>query len=688
MSWIPFPFLRYALFLSLGILSYPLLSPYLTFYPAFAVFLLAVVAYIVVVARTKPAQRERLRLPMGMASLFILWLLGFLVTYQRTASNHPDNLTRFPEIQAYLGRVDGEVYFKGKTWRTDLRIERVRTPEGWRPASGTVRLYIKKSQTGRKPMRYKASLLVREAPQRVRPPTNPHAFDYRKYLANKNIYHTHYLPPTHYHVLDSGQQSEWDPQVWGIRIRAYGRNLIETYLNENASRAIASALLLGIKDNIDDELRAAYAGAGAMHILAVSGLHVGIVFTLLSRLFKLAGRSERSRITVFTSLLVLWGYALVTGFSASVVRAVLMFSFINVGKLFRRHNITYNSIGTSAFLLLMYRPQFLYEVGFQLSYLAVLGIVFLYPRWSRLWEPKYWLVRRGWELVVVSVAAQLATAPLAVYYFHQFPNFFLLANLIVLPAVAVILNIGMAFLALGHFPLVGKWLGLVFERALNLMNATIRWIEGLPYAVSDSLFLTGSETFLIYLFILIALGFWFGRQRWLGGWGLAVILLGCILHTVRVEKIRNEEELVVYDLPVTALSFREGQHMHYWLDTSNYELDAGTRKYALQGYRLRAYADTTTLEVPHEKLPFGQLWVWQQKRILRLTKPVKQLPFHTVDVLILSNNAARTPEQLPDELTWKTLVLDKTNYRTTIRAFETDSLSSHNIRKQGAFLME
>ncbi|MGF1532295.1 MAG: ComEC/Rec2 family competence protein [Bernardetiaceae bacterium] len=633
MHWIPFPFLRYALLLMLGIGLYRWFNPLMSsiLYAVMATLFLLSLFYFV-----KWKKRA-----IQLLALLLLVILGSW----RAAFDDPRqdslHLLTTSDIEAYTGRVVTEVYHKGKTWRADLSVFRVKDSTGWRPASGRVRLYIA-GDTGAAPLAYGQKIIVGAAPELVRPPSNPYSFDYAAYLANQHIFHTHYLPLGSYRSLGPPVVHPLDPLAWGFSIRSYGREQLERYIEDVRSRAIASALLLGIKDQIDNDLRAAYAGAGAMHILAVSGLHVGIVFALLSWVLVRLGAADGLRIAVVVA--VLWGYALVTGFSPSVVRAVLMFSLMSVAGLFGRHRLTYNSIGLSAFVLLWYDPNLLFSVSFQLSYLAVLGIVFLYPRWVRAWSPSRLWVRRAWELVVVSMAAQLATFPLAMYYFHQFPSYFLLSNLLILPAIAGILQLGIAFLVFAPIPYLGSALAWLFEWSLRWMNSVILWIEALPGAVLEGLYVSGMEVLLLYLILLAGLGFWYARRRVVGYLAVAFVLVACVWHIGQVEARYGERVLTVYDMPVANLSLRRGPWVYFWVADSSH---SGI-PYAVAGDQLRAYSRPLT-NYPVKDFAWGKLWMWEGKKIVYLrdsrVEAATLAQIGSVDVLLL--DPGLRPERVP-----------------------------------------
>ncbi len=681
MHWILFPFIRYALVLIAGIVLYRTLAEQLPVAVVWATFTALGICYLGIFFYRRAHKSTTYQGLLSRLGLAVFLPFGYLLALQHEARVDKLNISNVEGITAYCGQVASEVYFKGKTWRADLRVNRVQTEAGWQPAKGTVRLFLQADTSYNKPTHYRDEVLIVSPPQLVKGPSNPESFDYRAYLANKNIFHTHYLTTQKYRVVRKGKPSLFDPLHWGITIRSHGKRLLRDHFTDEKSLAIASALLLGVKDWIDEDLRDAYAGAGAMHILAVSGLHVGIVYTFLSYLFQLFRLKKRRILTTTIAVLILWLYALITGFSPSVVRAVLMFSFIEVAKLFRRQNITYNSIGASAFLLLLYNPNYVFEVGFQLSYLAVIGIVFLYPRWSSLWEPDSWILRRAWELSVVSVAAQLATFPLAIYYFHQFPNYFLLTNLIVLPAVAIILQAGLAFLLVGWIPYVSVFFGKLFQGSLWLMNQTVFSIENLPAAVSDELVLSSLETVLIYLSICCALGFWYTQRRVIGWAGLVLLLFTGGWHIYTIETKSQETEVVVYDLKAPNLYWRDGAAAYFWLDTTSTSLTQKDLDFSVTTHQMGNFT-STSLPVIHQKLPYGNLWIGNGKKILQLKKPVAQLPSLDLEVLILSQNAYRSPQSLPKNVKWKHLVLDKTNYRKTQRAFP----EAHQIGEKGAFV--
>ncbi|RZK15490.1 MAG: ComEC/Rec2 family competence protein, partial [Hymenobacter sp.] len=350
--------------------------------------------------------------------------------------------------------------------------------------------------------------------------------------------------------------------------------------------------VLGFRDDIDAATKQAYANTGTTHIMAVSGLQVGLLFAglqwLLVRL-PLGGSTRRRRLlTVGLGLSFIWSYAFLTGLSASVLRAAVMFSLISLGQAFERQSSIFNTLSAAAFLLLLYNPYLLCDVGFQLSFLAVLSIVYLQPhivRWfdarnfvldrqrswhsagvRRLWRWGAWLTNFAWEITALSIAAQVATFPLGLYYFHQFPFNFLLSNLIAVPisSMAVYVGIGVLFakgiaalLGLCLPAAAGPWLdwlprivGYVFQGFIWCFNEYIFLIGRLfPGAVVGGVHLNQTQTLLIFLLIVVVCAFFATRRlAWVG---TALALLACYAgsRVAEVAEVAPLREFVVYSIP-------------------------------------------------------------------------------------------------------------------------------------------
>jgi competence protein ComEC len=343
--------------------------------------------------------------------------------------------------------------------------------------------------------------------------------------------------------------SEPSVKGWFLSIRSkFIEKLKEAKLSGN-ELAVASALILGYRSDLDKELMTAYAGAGATHVLAVSGLHVGIVYVILNFLLKFLNRYRYGRIIrTIILVLLLFSYAALTGLSASVFRAATMFSFVAIGSAFNRNTNIFNTLAASAFCLILYEPMIIMQVGFQLSYTAVIGIVLIQPRLFKLYTFKNQLLDWAWSITCVSVAAQIATFPLGLLYFHQFPNLFLISNLLVIPAAAAILYLGFSLFIFSFWNPALLYFGFLLKTLISSLNQVVVWIEKVPYAVLSGIDISTLESLIIYLIIAGILVFIIQEKRKGLYAGLSLACAFMILQIGEVYTQRNQRFITLYNV--------------------------------------------------------------------------------------------------------------------------------------------
>ncbi|MEZ4855670.1 MAG: ComEC/Rec2 family competence protein [Gelidibacter sp.] len=305
-------------------------------------------------------------------------------------------------------------------------------------------------------------------------PLNPNQFDYKNYLEKQHIYHQIF---TEYRFLLYAKSST--KTIFGIAadLRKTINNKLKTYHFKPDELALINALLLGQRQDISADIYNSYTKAGAIHILAVSGLHVGIILLLLNFVFKPIEYLKHGKtIKIILVLLCLWCFAIIAGLSASVTRAVTMFSIVAIGMNLKRPTNIYNTLAISMFLLLLLKPMFLFDVGFQMSYLAVIAIVTIQPMLVKLWTPKWKLQTLFWDVFTVTLAAQFGIIPISLYYFHQFPGLFFVSNLVIIPVLGVILGLGIIIIVLALTHLLPQWLADIYGFIISIMNDFVRWI--------------------------------------------------------------------------------------------------------------------------------------------------------------------------------------------------------------------
>ena len=394
--------------------------------------------------------------------------------------------------------------------------------------------------------------------QDIKTPANPGEFDYKRYLAFRHIHQQAYLQSGKWKLINKNQGNVI--QLYANKLRNILLQIYNDYGIKDKEFSVVSALTLGYKEKLDEEIKTAYSSSGAMHILAVSGLHVGIVYLVLNYLlFFLVKFRSGKFIKAIIIILLLWSYAFITGLSPSVMRATIMFCFIIVGTSLRRPTNIYNTLAASAFLLLLINPYIIMEVGFQLSYLAVISIVYFQPRIYSLFEFNNWFIDKIWALFTVSFAAQLGTFPVGLFYFHQFPNYFLITNMIVIPYATIIIYLAILLMSFSFVYNIASIIALVLNYTLKGLNYSVSFIEQMPYSTTSDVSINLPETFIIYLLIIcFAMFFTYKRVRYLY-WTLACIITILSMNIEQVYTTAQQRKFIVYNIKgVSAYNFIDG----------------------------------------------------------------------------------------------------------------------------------
>lgn len=429
--------------------------------------------------------------------------------------NKPYHFSKHINSDSYLLARLSEVPEEGeKNLKCVLDIKGVINGDSLIKYKGKLLAYF---QTGDKANQlfYNDLIIIKAKISDIPPRLNPAQFDYQKFLSYKRIYHQVFLKDTNW--IKSEHQAKFAPLTGIMKLRMSIISELKKSIKNKDDMAIAAALLVGYKTELSDEVRLSFVSTGAMHVLAVSGLHVGIIFMVFSLLTKFLKRLKYGKlIFVLINLFLLWTYAILTGFSPSVLRATTMFSFVLIGLNVGRIPNIYSSLYTSLFILLLFNPLMISQVGFQLSYAAVIGIVALQPRIYQLINiKKIWLLDKIWSLTAVSLAAQLITFPLGLFYFTQFPVYFLISNLVVIPAATLIMYAGFAFLI--TIPIGIDFIINVFSFILNLLlhilHKSVTIIQNWPNGIIDEVYISLIMTVFLYLFTAILIVFLIQRQR-------------------------------------------------------------------------------------------------------------------------------------------------------------------------------
>ena len=482
----PFPFVRILLFWMLGIL----LSG-LDYWP-----LLGCLGCII------PGRVGR---SIGISSLIVVFAMAW--------SNHLKPVTSVLPFDGFVFQVEGTVEEKPKSWSVLARCKGFRdSMQTWSPNAGLVRLYLAKQLHKPKPGdMYVVRQLVKPFPL----PLFPFEKDWGAYFTQKGIGGTAFVSFDRIRLLRKGAVE----LTFFDRAQGHFVELLERAFDPGRDRDVAEAMLLGVKTKIDFETLSAYSALGAIHILSVSGLHVGLLYMGLSLLLGFLLKRRPAGPYVFFGLMMalLWCYAGISGFSLPVLRSAWMFSVILFAKTFLRRQESLNTLAFSAFVLLFLHPASLFDAGFQLSYLAVWGLIAFQKRWASIFQFSGWFrwpLTQIWELTCVALAAQVFTWPLIVYYFHQLPHplsFFLLNPFLILFS-SIALFLGFLLLAIGYF-LPDE----AFQPLAYLLKTSFQLLHGLMFSWVERVtsvmpFLRISLLEMCSYFVTIALLVWAPRS--------------------------------------------------------------------------------------------------------------------------------------------------------------------------------
>ncbi|NNC83656.1 MAG: ComEC family competence protein [Flavobacteriales bacterium] len=620
----------------------------------------------------------------------VLLGLGMMLVDLNTSIDRPDHFSMYEDSELLSGRVIDSPQEKKKSTKAVLHIEHALVNNTWVPVEGDLLVYLEKSEQSQS-LEIGDEISFVTAFREVEGPANPGQFNYKRFLSFKDIYHQQYLRSEDW--IMSGKN--WSLRRSSERIRSFFIERLRHIEMDRSEMAIASALLLGKKDDLDPELIQSYASAGAMHVLAVSGLHVGIIFFILRFLFKWMDRWKRGvLIKSMILILCLWTYAFITGLSPSVVRAATMFSAVTLGTGLNRKSDIYNTVASSAFVLLVVNPFYIMEVGFQLSYLAVVGIIYLHPKiYGLLYFPQ-WLPDKIWEISCVSIAAQLATFPLGLMYFHQFPSYFLLSNLLVIPAAFLILYLGIIYLVLGWIPVVGIWLGKLLSGTIWVLNQGVSWIEGIPYSLIKGIDIDIVMCWVIYAVVMamiIALNY--RKKQW---FFFALIGMTGILGWQIYESMsfKRHPHLVVYDVRgESVINFLHSSENLIYSD-STWQTDKSKQQFHLRNCwnmhgapepQFFRYGEHPEIEWVNEKTLIYQdcSLVLFDSRWNQETDSVK-VP---VDYLVVSYHRGITLEPILETIDPDLIILDGTIRGRTIERLrgEVGEHALHVINEDGYF---
>lgn len=581
----------------------------------------------------------------GIFILVFFVFVGMIATWQQNIYNASNWYGKFYNDDALIVTLQEPLAEKANSYKATARVEYINKNRSWVATTGNVLLYFKKDSV--KPaLQYGSQIIFTKTLQSIKNSGNPAAFNYNRYCLFQNITAQVFLSANDYKILQTKKENIFQKLLFGIR--DWALHIMRQNIHSSKELGIAEALLIGYRNDLDKDLLQAYSNTGVVHIIAISGLHIGVIYGALIFFFSLFKSSKLKRIIepVFI-LLIIWMFTLVAGAAPSVSRAAVMFTFIVAGKFLGKNGNMYNTLAASAFTLLVFNPFYLWDVGFQLSYSAVFSIVLFYKSIKGLLYFKNKLIRYVWNLCAISLSAQIFTLPIVVYHFHQLPLLFLFSNLLAVPLSGLILMEELCLFCFSWWKAAASFIGWLTELCIRWMNNFIEHIDKISFSVWDGLQISIVQ--LIILFIVIScLSFWIFNKnnKWLLA-SLSFIIVFFILRDIDFIHHQNQQKVIVYNVPKQkAVDIIAGNSSRFAGD-STVIIDPFLRNFNLKPSRVkdRIYSNKNLV------LPAVENFILDinASKILLLGKTFisknykRKIP---VDILILSKNTNQSPAEI------------------------------------------
>jgi competence protein ComEC len=511
------------------------------------------------------------------------------------------------------------------------------------------------------------------------PPLNPHQFSYKNYLKKKHIYHQLFVVNTS--LLKTEHKSN---TIFGLAsaLRIHINSKLKQFNFKTDELAIINALLLGQRQDISKEIYNSYTKAGAIHILAVSGLHVGIILLILNFVFKPIEYVKHGKIyKTFILVLILLSFAIIAGLSASVVRAVSMFTIVAIAMNLNRPTNVFNTLAISMFFLLLFKPTFLFDVGFQLSYLAVFAIVIFRPMLYNLWHPKHFLFKFLWGIFTVTLAAQFGIIPISLFYFHQFPGLFFISNLVIIPFLGAILGFGIIIIGLALLNILPELLASTYGNIIGLMNTFVNWISNQESFLFKDISFNIEHVLISYLLLILIINFIKQKTYRSVIYLLIAILFSQCYFIYDAYKSNSKAFVIFHKSRYSIIGFKNKNqlNLHHNLNDSVLKYDKVITNYKVGEHITKTKRDT-----------IQPVYIANSKKVLVIDIGIYNVKTFTPDIILLRNSPKINLKRLIDSLRPKLIISDGSNYKSYqerwAQTCKAQKIPFHQTSKKGAFI--
>jgi len=616
----------------------------------------------------------------GLLAGAMLLLTGMVAVECNREINSAEHFSK--QKPAYLiGRITTEPKLNAGILRFVTRIEQGGDTGKLQLMKGNLMVSVKVDTARQMNLSYGDRLIIPANFNPVEGPLNPAEFNYKAFLAHQNIYQQAFLIQYQVKVLE---HDAGNPVVaYALKLRLNLVNKLRSAIRDTDVVAVASTIILGYRADLRKEVQEAYAKTGTMHLLSVAGMHVGLIYLMITFLLSFLPHGKRSKlIKIVVSIGLIWFYALITGFSAPVCRAVVMLTMVIIGFSFNRHINRLNVLAVSAFLLLLYNPFYICDAGFQLSYMAVFGIIIIQPyiyKWAYF---KNHIAREVWLVVSVSLAAQIILFPIGALYFHDFPVYFLASNVFIILPSMIVMYAGIVFLALPHIPILSGSLAWLLEKTISIMTKTLSIMEHAPFGSISKIWINGFEFVLAYAITIGILCFLIQRNKQWLKFSLVAILLVSISFSLKAYRSMNTSSITFFSLRKnTGILFRNGGDGLLLTDLSEKEK---AYQYSVQpdldSCRISNLKylgkDTSTVNFSKQ----GHLIRFKDQTILLLDQSFEGKTFSdrlNIDYLYITGDPHINLPFLKQNFNFKQLIADGTNSTRLLKQLEQEARLSN-----------
>ena len=634
---------------------------------------------------------------MGLFISCMFFLSGCFITWLGTGTN---NALHFGNINSkiYIARVEEPPVFKEKTIKLITSVHYAKEGTQLFKTKGKLLVYI--PNTAALNFNYGDYFVFTAKPHKIEQPKNPEEFNYAEYLSFHNIYHQVFLKEGSFHKTGLNEANLFYAASYNLR--DYLISILKTTIPDKNIYSVGSALLVGYDDDLERNLMNAYASSGVLHVLSVSGMHVAIIFKVLEWLLSFLLKIRRGKHCYFALIiLVLWFYAFLTGLCPSVLRATMMISFIIVGKWSGRNTGIVNTLVVSCFFLVIYNPYLVVDAGFQLSFLAVLGIVLLHPLLFRHYQPRNKFLLAVWGVLSISICAQLITFPISLFYFHQFPNLFLFTNLLIIPATTAAIYGCIALVILFKVPILGAAIAKFCYACIWFSNLTVEFAGGLSFAVTNGISITAMEMVFIYIIIFTGI-IYLIQKRW-AHIAIFIVLLTSFLFLQSIENIyqSKQQSIAVYSIKGhTAIGFISGKNCYLMTDSALMQDDKALHFHLQQHWWKQGITKPILLneEIDVDNLARkGNHVLFNRKKIMimdsvyatRFAGKVEQ-PLLNVDYLVLTGNAPISLHKVRKFLNVQQIIIDGSNNYSKTKRWMSEArnlkIDCYSTKEKGALI--